>query len=47
MPPYELFLFEAKPECNVLKNEIIKILNNASENQIEKIYLYTKFVTTS
>ena len=47
MHPYELFLFEAKPDSETLKNEIIKILENAPESDIEKIYLYTKFVTAS
>ena len=47
LQPYELFLFEKKPETSEMKEDIIKILDNASESEIEKIYLYSKFVSTN
>ena len=45
--PYELFLFEAKPSATELKTAIIEILNTTSDKNIEKIYLYTKFLVSA
>ena len=45
--PYELFLFEEKPSVLELKNSIIEILNSTSDENIEKIYLYSKFIVSS
>ena len=45
MQVYELFLFSKKPNILELKEELNKIINNANDNEVEKIYLYSKFVT--
>lgn len=42
--PYELFLGKEKPQSRELKDEIIKIINNASESEIEQIYLFAAFI---
>ncbi len=41
---YELFLFAQKPDLDELKAELKEIIENADENEVEKIYLYSKFV---
>ena len=42
--PKELFEFENEPSNVDLKKEIIKSLDKASEDEIEKIFIYTKFI---
>lgn len=44
--PKELFEFENPPSTADLKNEIIKALDKASPEEIEKIYVFTKFITS-
>ena len=41
--PKELFEFEETPSMSDLKNEIIKALDDASPEEVEKIYVFTKF----
>lgn len=43
--PYELFLFENKPPIEDLKKELLEIIENTTDTNIEKIYLYAKFLT--
>ena len=43
---YELFLFEQKPSVNELKKEILSIIDTTTDENVEKIYLYAKFVTS-
>jgi len=42
---YELFLFAKKPEITELKSELTNIIKEANDDEIEKIYLYSRFVT--
>lgn len=42
--PKELFEFENAPNTSDLKSEIIKSLDSASDEEIEKIFIYTKFI---
>ena len=42
--PNELFKFEEAPTPIDLKSEIIKSLDTATVEEIEKIFIYTKFI---
>ncbi len=42
---YELFMFENKPSIDDMKKHIEKIIKNANDEDLEKIYLYASFVT--
>lgn len=45
MQTYELFLFENKPPIDSLKKRLEKIIENAKDDEIEKICLYALFIT--
>ena len=42
---YELFLFDGKTDIAALKKELEYIINKADDSEIEKIYIYSKFIT--
>lgn len=44
MQVYELFLFDKKPSIDELKAEMASIIHNANAQEIEKIYMYSKFI---
>lgn len=43
--PKELFEFENSPKPSDLKKEINKILETATDEEIEKIFIYSKFIS--
>lgn len=43
--PYELFLFSEKPSILKIKEDLISLINTARDEEVERIYLYSKFVT--
>lgn len=45
--PKELFEFEIAPTTGELKEEIAKTISCASDSEIEKIFVYSKFITAS
>ncbi len=45
MPIYNLFMFESKPTSDELRVELEELIKNASEQELEKIYIYSKFIT--
>lgn len=45
MHPKELFEFDNTPSPLDLKEEIIKMLDTATEDEIEKIFIYFKFIS--
>ncbi len=45
MQTYELFLFESKPSISNLKARLKEIIENAKDDEIEKICLYALFIT--
>ena len=42
--PYELFIVKEKPTPKEIKQELTKIINNTSNENLEQIYLYAKFI---
>lgn len=45
MHPKELFEFENTPTTTDLKKAIVKMLDSATDEEIEKIFVYFKFIT--
>lgn len=43
--PSELFEFENTPTTTDLKQDLVKLIESANNNEIAKIYIYTKFIT--
>jgi transcriptional regulator with XRE-family HTH domain len=42
--PKELFEFIEPPTVKELKNEVINLLNKATDEEVEKIFTYAKFI---
>lgn len=45
--PYKLFEFENSPTSEELRKQIIKIVETAKDCEIEKIFIYSKFITAT
>lgn len=43
--PNELFIFENEPSSDDLKTSLIKWITDAKEEDVRKIFLYTKYIT--
>jgi len=45
--PYELFVFENEPSADELKSSLLDLIKDAKEEDLRKIFLYTRYITCS